>query len=121
MLRIDRHPADRVLVLSPDGALTQGDIERLSRAFDEMRASGDKLRGIVIHAPNFPGWASWGAFRDHVKFVRAHQHLIERLAISTDSLILQNAPLMARLFLKPEVGVFTADELETALEWAAGK
>lgn len=121
MLKIDRNARDRVLILTPDGALTQEDLRRLSAAFDEMAADGRKVQGILICAREFPGWASFGAFRDHLRFVRAHQRFIERVAVATDSPILQTMPRLARIFLSPKVSVFEADEVETAREWVEGK
>lgn len=122
MLNIDVDARDRVILLRPDGALTGGDVHRLSQALGQITSDGKKVRGVVIHAPEFPGWASFSAFRAHVKFVRTHHKLIERLAVATDSPFLRSAPRLARLFISPQVGVFGADELETAREWAgAGK
>jgi hypothetical protein len=120
MLNIDQNVRERILVVSPDGALTQDDFRRLSEAIDAIATSGQKVRGIVIHSREFPGWANSRALRDHLKLIRLRHRQIVRVAVASDSPILRTLPRMAGFVLAPEVRVFRFDEMEPARGWAAG-
>ena len=120
MLNIDRDLEDHVLVLSPDGALTQDDFQRLSKAIRASDTSGHRIRGLVIHSRTFPGWATFSALRDHLKFVRTHHRQLKRVAVASDSSILRGAIRAAGSVLSPDVEVFGFDEIDTAGAWAGG-
>jgi hypothetical protein len=41
--------------------------------------------GLLIEAPSFPGWGSFGALINHMKFVYDHHRKIDRVAAVTDN------------------------------------
>lgn len=43
------------------------------------------LSGLIIEAPEFPGWNSFGAVVAHFRFVREHHKNIKRVGLVTDS------------------------------------
>ena len=40
-----------------------------------------KLTGLLIEARSFPGWDSFGALIQHLKFLRDHHRKIDRVAV----------------------------------------
>ena len=109
-----------VLVVAPKEALTAEDFSALSRTVDPYITESGKLTGLLIEAPSFPGWDSWGAFTEHMRFVRDHHRKIERVAAVTDSTILALAPKIAEHFAHPEFKVFGSAEKAKALAWLQG-
>lgn len=119
MLKIIDDPARHALVLEPSGGLTREDFAELGRRF-EARAAADGARiNLVIHAPAFPGWADFSGFLAHLDFVRTHQARVEKVALVSDSRILDAAPRVASLFVSAEIRHFPADGLDDALAWVA--
>jgi len=108
-----------VLVIEPKGAFSADDFQEIDRAVDPYIAAEGKLSGLLIKAPSFPGWDSFGAVVEHLKFVRDHQQKIDRVAAVTDSPILAFAPTIARPFVHPEIRVFGSGEADRALSWVA--
>jgi hypothetical protein len=106
-----------VLSVAPRGALTADDFHAVSRTVDPYISENGKLTGLLIDAPSFPGWESFGALIGHIRFVRDHHRQIERVAILTDSTILTIAPKIAEHFAHPEFRVFRSGERGNALAW----
>jgi hypothetical protein len=106
-----------VLVVQPTGPLAADDFRRLSATVDPFIQEKGKLTGLLIEAPSFPGWESFGALIEHIKFVADHQRKIERIAAVTDSEILKIAPKIAQHFAHPEFKVFGSGEKDRALQW----
>ena len=78
-----------VLVIEPNGALAAHDFRAVARAVDPFIAEKGNLTGVLIKAPSFPGWDSFGALLEHLKFVREHHREIDRVAAVTDSAVMQ--------------------------------
>ena len=106
-----------VLVIEPKDALSAEDFQQIGQAVDPYIAAQGKLSGLLIKAPSFPGWDSFGALVEHLKFVRDHQQKIDRVAAITDSPILAMAPTIAKPFVHPEIRVFSSGEGDRALSW----
>jgi hypothetical protein len=106
-----------VLVVEPKSALSAEDFSEISRTIDPYIGEKGKLSGLLIDAPSFPGWDSFGALIDHMKFVYDHHRNIDRIAAVTDSAFLKIAPKIAEHFAHPEVKVFPSGERDRALGW----
>jgi len=119
MLEITDDTARHALVVEPSGALTREDFAALARRFEARAAAGDGRVNLVIHAPGFPGWADFEGFLAHVDFVRKHEARVEKVALVSDSRILDAAPAVARLFVSAEIRHFPAEDLAAALAWIA--
>ena len=104
-----------VLIVAPKEALTAEDFRAISRTVDPYIRENGKLTGLLIEAPSFPGWDSWGALIEHISVVRDHHRKIERVAAVTDSAILTIAPKIAEHFAHPEFKVFRSGEKADAL------
>ena len=80
-----------------------------------------QLAGLLIDAPSSPGWDSYGALVEHLRFVRDHHRNIKRVAVVTDSGFLKMMPKIAEHFAHPEIKVFDGAESARALGWLEGK
>ena len=106
-----------LLIVEPREALTAEDFHVVSQTVDSYITENGKLTGLLIDAPSFPGWESFGALVEHLKFVRNHHRKIDRVAAVTDSKILTIAPKIAQHFAHPEFKVFRSGERASALAW----
>jgi hypothetical protein len=106
-----------VLVVEPKGALSAEDFREISRGIDPYIREKGKLTGLLIEAASFPGWDSFGALIEHLKFVHDHHRNIDRVAIVTEDAFLKIAPTIAQHFAHPEIKVFDSGERAKVLEW----
>ena len=106
-----------ILVVRPESALEAGDFHKLAQAVDPYIADRGALTGLLIDASSFPGWESFAALIEHLKFVRDHHRKIRRVAAVTESSILKFAPKIAAHFAQPEIKVFGSGERAEALAW----
>jgi hypothetical protein len=104
-----------VLVVEPTAPLAADDFRKLSLTVDpDVREKG-KLTGLLILAPSFPGWESFGALIEHIKFVVNHHRKIDRVAVATDNQILSLVPKIVEHFAHPQFKVFGGGERTRAL------
>ncbi len=119
MLRISDDEVHDCFVLEPSGKLTEADFEALAKRFDARVAAGSPVPNLVVHARDFPGWADFGALFAHVGFIRDHRQQIEKIALVSDSRVLDLGPKVARHFVAAEIRHFPEDALAAALDWVA--
>jgi hypothetical protein len=119
MLKITEDVPHGCLIAEPSGALTAADFADFARRFDEWVAGGRPAPNIVIHAAAFPGWADFGAFIAHMKFIRDHQRRVEKIALVSDAGILAIGPSIAGIFVAASIRHFPADRMDEALAWVA--
>jgi len=117
MIRFELLKDAGVLVVEPREALSADDFQAIARTIDPWIAEHGKLTGLLIDAPSFPGWDSFGALIQHLKFVRDHHRRIDRVAAVTDNAFLQIAPRIAAHLAHPEIRVFAGDDRAQALAW----
>ena len=106
-----------VLIVEPRSALSPDDFREISRAIDPYINEKGKLTGLLIEAPSFPGWDSFGALIEHMKFVGDHHRKIDRVAAVTDNAFLKIAPKIVEHFVHPDIKVFASGERDKALAW----
>ena len=109
--------AQSILYLRPKSALEQGDFAQLAKTVDPHIEKTGGLAGLIIEAPRFPGWESFGAMAAHFRFVRDHHKRIRKVALVTDSAIGNVAQHLASHFVSAEIRHFAAGELEAAKQW----
>jgi hypothetical protein len=115
-------PERGVLVVEPHGTLKAEDFDALDAAADTWIEAGDgSLRGVVVHARQFPGWENLGSLLRHVRFVRDHHRKIRRVALAVDGTIAQITPALVDHFVQAELKQFGADDLEAAIVWAGAR
>jgi hypothetical protein len=92
-----------VLIVQPTGRLAADAFRRLSVIIEPFIQEKGKLTGLLVDAPSFPGWESFGALIEHMKFVADHQRKIERIAAVAESEILKIAPKIAQHFAPSKI------------------
>lgn len=119
---IDAHldPTASVLTLRPQSALEIRDFVDLARTVDAYLEQYGDLAGLIIEAPHFPGWESFGALVTHLRFVRNHHRHIGKIAVVTDSHLGDAAEHIASHFVAAEIRHFPAGEIGEAREWISG-
>jgi hypothetical protein len=120
MIEVSLDREHSILLVRPKSSLEQTDFVQLAAIADPWIAESGGLTGLVIDAPQFPGWHSLGAMAAHFRFVRDHQRHIRHVALVTDSPVGNVAELLAAHFISAEVRHFPAGALAAAVEWAAG-
>lgn len=113
--------ADGILIIRPEGALEASDFERIAGEVDPYIEANGKLHGVMIDAKAFPGWKDFGALIAHLKFVKDHHRVIEKIAAVSDSSFLSIAPKIASHFVQAEVRHFAYSQREAAMDWLLAK
>lgn len=85
MLHHELLPEAGILIISPQGPLQQSDFEAVAQEIDPYIEAKGGLRGLLVQAESFPGWADFAALLAHFKFVKNHHQHIEKVAAVTDS------------------------------------
>lgn len=109
-----------VLVIEAKGTLHAQDFDALGLTADAWIEAHGALKGVVVHALEFPQWENLGSLVRHVQFVRDHHRKVERIALAADGALASLAPRLGEHFIRAEVRTFRFDELATAVMWAAG-
>ena len=119
MMNITDDVDHNALIAEPSGKLTQADFVELTERFNDIVNQTDRIPNLVIHTREFPGWADFSALIEHLQFIRSHQKLVDKVALVSDSRVLDVAPKVARHFMTANIRHFPAGDLAGALEWTA--
>jgi hypothetical protein len=106
-----------ILVVQPSGPLSEEDFSALQQKVDPWLAAGNKLKGLLIDAPDFPGWKDFASLRSHLHFVKDHHRELPRIAVVSDSRFLSAMPKLARHFVSAEFKRFEAGKTDDAIDW----
>ena len=106
-----------ILIIRPVSALQAEDFTALAAAVDPYIEQQGQLKGVMIEAPAFPGWENFAGLLSHLRFVRDHHRLIQRIAVVTDSALLAAAPKIASHFVSAQVRSFDVANRAQALDW----
>ncbi|CAN5665752.1 hypothetical protein BH09ACT8_BH09ACT8_15340 [soil metagenome] len=110
-----------VLLLEPKSPLEQEDFGKLAQVVDPYIEATGGLAGLIIDAPTFPGWDSFGAMVTHVRFVRDHQKQVKKIGVVTDSHLGDFAEHLASHFVSAEIKHFPAGQVQAAREWISSQ
>ena len=118
---IDYHldPATAVLTVRPESAFQKSDFAAIATVVDPQIEQHGDLAGLIIEAPHFPGWDSFGSLVTHMRFVRDHQKHVKKVALVTDSHLGDVAEHLASHFVSAQIRHFPAGEMEQARSWIA--
>lgn len=120
MIEYDLDKEHSILEVRPKSALDKNDFVELAKAVDpQIEANGD-LAGVIIEAPSFPGWDSFGSLVSHLRFVRDHHKHVKKLALVTDSHLGDVAEHLGSHFVSAKVEHFPAGQIEQARQWITG-
>ena len=118
---IDHHldPSTAILTVRPESALQKSDFAALTAAVDPQIDQHGDLAGMIIEAPQFPGWDSFGALVTHMRFLRDHHKHIKKVAVVTDSHLGDLAEHLASHFVSAQIRHFPAGDVDDAKTWIA--
>ncbi len=85
MIDYELDKAHSILRVRPESSFDKSDFAELAKVVDPEIEAGGALAGLIIDAPHFPGWDSFGALVTHIRFVRDHHKHVKKIAIVTDS------------------------------------
>jgi hypothetical protein len=117
MIEYDLDTAHSILLVHPKAALDKSDFAELTKAVDPQIEATGELAGVIIDAPTFPGWDSFGTMLTHLRFVRDHHKRVKKVAVVTDSYIGDVAERLASHFVSAKVRHFPGEQLEQAQQW----
>ncbi len=120
MLTVTINEAKSIAMLEPDGPLSKDDFYTAAATIDPFIETSGGLKGLLIYTRKFPGWDSFAALTSHLKFIKEHHRKITRLAIVTDSKIVDFTKPIADHFVNAEIQIFPYEQLSRAEECAAG-
>ncbi|OBC06413.1 hypothetical protein A5784_09905 [Mycobacterium sp. 852013-50091_SCH5140682] len=110
-----------IVVVRPESPLDRNDFVELGKLVDpQIEAHGD-LAGLIIDAPKFPGWDSFGALVTHIRFVHDHHKHVKKIAVMTDSHLGDFAEHLAAHFVSAEIRKFPAGDVVEAQRWITGE
>ncbi len=112
--------AHSILYMRPKSALSEEDFVKIAKAVDPHIEATGCLSGVVIEAPAFPGWESFGALVAHFRLVRDHHRHVRKIAVVTDSTLVEMIESLASHFVSAEVKRFPLGETEAAKQWILG-
>ena len=117
MLECSLDKENAIVVVRPESALDKNDFIELGKVVDpQIEATGD-LAGLIIDAPKFPGWDSFGALVTHIRFVHDHHKHVKKIAVVTDSHLGDFAAHLAAHFVSAEIHQFPSGSVEQARRW----
>jgi SpoIIAA-like len=120
MIEYNFDEKDAILTVRPRSSLEKEDFQQLAKAVDPYVAAKGDLRGVLIDAPKFPGWKSFGDLVGHVQFVRDHHKHVKKIAIVTDSPVGTFAERLGAHFISAEIKEFSSTQLDAAKQWIFG-
>ena len=117
MIDAELFRSEGVLTVFPTGPLSERDFTALAGLVDPYIEDHGALNGLMIVAEHFPGWESFAALVTHIRFVRSHESHVRRVAVVTDSALLELLPALARHFVQAEVRSFSFIQRDAAWAW----
>jgi hypothetical protein len=114
-------PSAGLLVVAITEPLRAQDFDAIALAADTWIERHGTLHGVVLHTRTFPGWENLAALVRHLRFVRDHHRLVERIALVADGDLVALAPALAEHFVQAEVRSFAYDRLDAAIAWASDR
>ncbi len=117
MIDVEFDSEHSIVHVRPESSFEEADFVDLAKIVDPQIETTGGLAGVIIDAPKFPGWDSFGAMVTHFRFVRDHQKDIKKVAVVTDSHLGDVAEHLATHFVSAEIRHFPAGQTDAAQQW----
>ncbi|TBW51253.1 STAS/SEC14 domain-containing protein [Marinobacter halodurans] len=117
MLKVTLDRDGGIAILEPDRALTREDFQYAANVIDPYIEAHDALKGLLVHVDTFPGWASFASMLHHLRFIRDHHRHIRRVALVTDSGVVNAAETLGSHLVAAAIRTFPADAMGEARRW----
>ncbi len=121
MMHFELMDDDGILVVTPEGPLSEQDFRAVAATVDPYIEKYGALNGLMILAESFPGWEGFAGLVAHIRFVRDHHKTIARVAAVTDSGIVGMLPTIAQHFVAAQIRHFDYKDKQAALSWLRGQ
>ena len=116
-IKVTLQEALKIAILEPKASLSKDDFIYAKSLIDSFIEREGKLNGIIIYTKDFPGWDSFSAFLNHMKFIKEHHKHIRKLAFVTDSFVGEMGERVGSHFVSAEVKNFDFSALDEAKKW----
>ncbi|MBO0749210.1 MAG: STAS/SEC14 domain-containing protein [Porphyrobacter sp.] len=110
-------PFDDLVELTPQGALTEADFDRVAQALDEHVNAHDVVPRILVHPRGIPHWASLAAMCRHFHLVKERHQVVKKVALVGDVGLLAVLPQLVDHFVDAKVRHFPEEKIAAAREW----
>lgn len=123
MIKVTLDEINSIAIIQPETmqGLSETDFKELTNLIDSYLETHETLNGLIIIAENFPGWEDFKAFSSHLKFVKDHHKAIKKVALVSNSSLMNFAPKIVDHFVNAQARAFKLDDLEQAKVWAISK
>lgn len=118
-LEVDIDREQGVVLVEPQAPLAAEDFARVRRKVDDYLTDHDRLGGLVIRTPDFPGWRSLAGLASHFRFIRDMHEKLPRVALVSDTKLKPVAETLGRHLVDAEVKGFAYDALDEAQRWVS--
>ena len=92
------------------------DFSQIAPQVDSLILQQGQIR-LLIDASECNGWENVSAFETHARFIKNHQHKVERIAVIVGHEWQHWLIGTAKLFVHPEVRAFDTNQGNEARQW----
>lgn len=117
MLTLQTDSEANLVIVTPEGAISEADIAELTEGVNGYINAHDKAPNVLIDAGKFPGWQDLSAMGEHFKFARDHQRLIAKVAVVGEGILLNVLPSFLNIFAKAKLRHFPTAQRDLAITW----
>ena len=106
MIEYNLDTAHSILLVHPKSALDKSDFAELTTVVDPQIEKTGELAGLIIDAPEFPGWDNFGTMVTHFRFVRDHHKHVKKVRSSPTRTSGMSPSVSRRTLCPPRFGIF---------------
>ncbi|MGQ9424592.1 SpoIIAA family protein [Gilvimarinus sp. F26214L] len=121
MITVEVDPSIKVALIRPQGLINSNDMETAVGVVEPFLEQEGHLAGMLVEAPQFPGWDSFRKVLPRLTFSGDEHHRIRRVAVATDTALPGAEESLGAHFNHAQVRMFGFAEREAAKRWAAGE
>ncbi|MCF8721827.1 STAS/SEC14 domain-containing protein [Nitrospina gracilis] len=115
MIAVEKLGENRVSLTLPE-KVEVNDFPSAAPEVDGLIERYGRIR-LLLNLASLRRWDGWQAIKEHIAFVRAHHHHIQRIAVVVGPLWQRIAVRVMRVIVYARVHVFETTELEAARAW----
>ena len=119
MIQIETHPEKNFVHAVPGDVLTSADLDKLRETIDNYINVHDKVPALLVETRELPHWDKFSTMLQHLSLVKSRHKLIRKVAIVSDSVVLQSLRPIADHFTKAKIRHFPSRHLIDAVEWCS--
>lgn len=110
-----------ILHIKPLKRLEEADFLELSKEIDPIIDEKGYLSGIILETDHLPCWKNFSTMLEHMRFIKHHHRKINKIALVTDSRLLELGKMVAENLVKPKFQQFPAGHVAMAKSWIKEK